>query len=648
MPKEKSEPEPFKVALSTKFVVTSIAASCALAFGMGRLARLQLLTPAAVLSGKAEAQIDMPTPIAIAGKVIPETIYTSKNFDTRKSATIFSQWLQQDPSAASTVPEPINEKLNGTHNDEEDDGEHLPAGQHLLVDIDGIEADFLNSEERLATAMVDLVNDSGLTLLSYHCHGLSPAGVSCAGVLLESHVSFHTWPAEGVITLDLFTCGCTSLLNSMKLVERLFAIPRNGPEGPQPTVLWAYKRRGFKDQISELPHNKPGSPRDTFAYPIGIHGMDYKKDVASAELSPNKHAFVYDYIQRPHQNTDSYMKSLSNDGSYEAQHPELFSPNRLFYYNGVFKSSSLGNAEAFESLVHPSMLAHPDPKKVLVYGSATGATLREVLKHNTVTEVTVVSVDTGLVEFARQYLPSWNDCSGFGLAKNCFDDARVKFVDVVAPGAKFDVVVVDTDFFDGFYSQGFLGSLVSSLSEQGVAAFHVSKDRPADLAMVLPNGSKHGVLDTQRSNFMAELKGAGFVETKEYREKQVGFPEPRNYVVAFKGNYLKWGLNEAQINREIVRRTAVSTSGVSSLEFFDGAKMSTYSHSTDGKGGLDCISSPTEQVCANLDSYEQQESNNTGEDKHCGGSSEMPACKHAGYLQQHPWKGAASATVVSS
>ena len=32
----------------------------------------------------------------------------------------------------------------------------------------------------------------GLTLLSYHCHSLLPAGVSCVGVLLESHISFHT------------------------------------------------------------------------------------------------------------------------------------------------------------------------------------------------------------------------------------------------------------------------------------------------------------------------------------------------------------------------------------------------------------------------------------------------------------------------
>jgi S-adenosylmethionine/arginine decarboxylase-like enzyme len=61
------------------------------------------------------------------------------------------------------------------------------------VDFKDVDSDFLNSEERLAKAMIELTNESGLTLLSYHCHSLVPIGVSCAGVLLESHVAFHTW-----------------------------------------------------------------------------------------------------------------------------------------------------------------------------------------------------------------------------------------------------------------------------------------------------------------------------------------------------------------------------------------------------------------------------------------------------------------------
>ncbi len=235
----------------------------------------------------------LPTPKAQAGKIVPQTIYTTKNFDTRLSALTASQWLQpadevegsDTPNASPTnniVPDPLNDKLsfdeNGDADYEKDEEEHLPAGQHLLVDIDGLDASFLNSEARLATAMISMVDNSGLTLLSYHCHGLYPEGVSCAGVLLESHVAFHTWPTEGVITLDLFTCGSTSLLDSMTLIEGLFVIPRS--EEVKPNVMWAYKRRGFNEQTSMV------GERDTFAYPLGVHGMQYKKEVRKIFCNP--------------------------------------------------------------------------------------------------------------------------------------------------------------------------------------------------------------------------------------------------------------------------------------------------------------------------------------------------------------------------
>jgi hypothetical protein len=41
------------------------------------------------------------------------------------------------------------------------EGQHRPSGQHLLVDIKGVDADFLNSEERLSKAMVDTVKEAG-------------------------------------------------------------------------------------------------------------------------------------------------------------------------------------------------------------------------------------------------------------------------------------------------------------------------------------------------------------------------------------------------------------------------------------------------------------------------------------------------------
>jgi hypothetical protein len=45
--------------------------------------------------------------------------------------------------------------------------EHRPSGQHLLVDIKGVDADFLNSEELLSKALVDAVKETGYVDTSF-------------------------------------------------------------------------------------------------------------------------------------------------------------------------------------------------------------------------------------------------------------------------------------------------------------------------------------------------------------------------------------------------------------------------------------------------------------------------------------------------
>jgi S-adenosylmethionine/arginine decarboxylase-like enzyme len=91
--------------------------------------------------------------------------------------------------------------------------EHQPAGQHLLVDLKGVDKEFLNAEERLAAAMVEVINEGGLTLLSYHCHALVPSGVSCVGVLLESHISLQsTYNMCDSVTANVHLPSCTGLM----------------------------------------------------------------------------------------------------------------------------------------------------------------------------------------------------------------------------------------------------------------------------------------------------------------------------------------------------------------------------------------------------------------------------------------------------
>ncbi len=46
-----------------------------------------------------------------------------------------------------------------------------------------------------------------LTKISSDYYQFQPQGASGVVLLAESHLSFHTWPEHGLVTLDIYTCG---------------------------------------------------------------------------------------------------------------------------------------------------------------------------------------------------------------------------------------------------------------------------------------------------------------------------------------------------------------------------------------------------------------------------------------------------------
>ena len=62
--------------------------------------------------------------------------------------------------------------------------------------------------------------------------------------------------------------------------------------------------------------------------------------------------------------------------------------------------------EAFyhEMLVHPALLVHDRPERVLVVGGGDGGALRAVLSHPPVREVTLVEIDADVVACCRAHL----------------------------------------------------------------------------------------------------------------------------------------------------------------------------------------------------------------------------------------------------
>lgn len=113
---------------------------------------------------------------------------------------------------------------------------------------------------------------------------------------------------------------------------------------------------------------------------------------------------------------------------------------RALILNNILQTAERDEFCYHEMLVHPVMVAHPAPRRVLIIGGGDGGALRRVLEHP-VERVTMVEIDRDVVEACREYLPT--------IHGNAFDDPRLDlhfgdgFAYVEARPEKFDVIIVD-------------------------------------------------------------------------------------------------------------------------------------------------------------------------------------------------------------
>ena len=87
------------------------------------------------------------------------------------------------------------------------------SGLHLLADLHGCECDdrLLSDASFLEDFCVRAVAAAGLSSVGalFHSFGVG-AGVTGVVVLAESHLSVHTWPEHGYVTLDVYVCSYSS------------------------------------------------------------------------------------------------------------------------------------------------------------------------------------------------------------------------------------------------------------------------------------------------------------------------------------------------------------------------------------------------------------------------------------------------------
>lgn len=144
---------------------------------------------------------------------------------------------------------------------------------------------------------------------------------------------------------------------------------------------------------------------------------------------------------------------------------------RVFYENGLLFFETQGAAA--EEVAHLPLLAHPEPRRVLLIGGGVSGTLAEILHHPSVQEVHYVELDPAIVTAARSELPP--------LQAVPLDDPRVTLIHV--DGRRylrqveepFDVVILDlpepaTGQLNRFYTREFFAEVRPLLSPGAVFA----------------------------------------------------------------------------------------------------------------------------------------------------------------------------------
>lgn len=142
---------------------------------------------------------------------------------------------------------------------------------------------------------------------------------------------------------------------------------------------------------------------------------------------------------------------------------------RILAIDGDVQLSASDEANYHEMIVHVPFAYMPSPKHALIVGGGDGGTLREIVKYRSLTAITMVEIDSKVVETAKRFFPKL--ASGFY-------DPRVSLIiqDAIeyverCPDDYYDVIVMDvTDFnhSEGLFTQETVRHLRRVLRDDGI------------------------------------------------------------------------------------------------------------------------------------------------------------------------------------
>lgn len=166
---------------------------------------------------------------------------------------------------------------------------------------------------------------------------------------------------------------------------------------------------------------------------MGLHGMNTGKNKLLFSEVGGEGETHYHRVQNIHFQTQTEYQDMSII--------ETANYGKMLILDGRIQSAEKDEYIYHECLVHPGLIAHPKPQKVLVIGGGEGATIREILRHPSIHSVVMVDIDEQVVHGCMVHLPEWH--------QGAFTDPRTTlvFADgkryVETTKERFDCVIID-------------------------------------------------------------------------------------------------------------------------------------------------------------------------------------------------------------
>ena len=97
------------------------------------------------------------------------------------------------------------------------------TGISLLLDLYDCSSPALNNPAQLEQLFLDALNGAGFNTVEHLSHHFPIQGTTFITILQQSHAALHTWPENGFVSVDVYSCGTpTAVYSALELLrERL-------------------------------------------------------------------------------------------------------------------------------------------------------------------------------------------------------------------------------------------------------------------------------------------------------------------------------------------------------------------------------------------------------------------------------------------